>query len=131
MAIQSTKQFLEQAKALQVKVGDITIHLPAKPFSSGSVGWHAAIKLPVVVGEDAVMVQFNLMGTVVGSKKFSDANLAVEAKQAIVAAFIEKQQELKTESADRKDKKRIEREAKLKEIEATKLAKLEQETQNS
>ena len=100
--MRSTQQFLEEAKPLQLKIGNITIPLPVKPFSKGSVGWHASVKIPVTVGEDAVMVQFNLMGTVVGSKDYEDAGIAVAASQERAVAWLAKVNEAKSAAAKKK-----------------------------
>lgn len=67
----SRKQFKEQAKALEVKIGDNTFLCDAREFSTGSLGWHLNGKMVISVGGTPVSVQIGLNLTVVGSKELA------------------------------------------------------------
>jgi hypothetical protein len=83
MAVQKTtcpitrKHFKEQAKPLEVKIGDNTFIAQIKEFSTGSLGWYLNGKVPVNVGGTPVSVQIGLNLTIIGSKELTkDGNEA-------------------------------------------------------
>ncbi len=63
------KQFKENAKGLEVKIGDNTFLAEAREFSTGSLGWYLNGKTTINVGGTPVSVQIGMNLTIVGSKE--------------------------------------------------------------
>ncbi len=61
--------FLEKAAPLTVQIGDQTLIVDVKKFSTGSFGWYSNSKIVVKVGDVPLKVQVGLNLTVVGSKE--------------------------------------------------------------
>ena len=65
----SRKHFSENAKPLEVKIGEQTFLCDVKEFSTGSLGWYLNGKMVVNVGGTPVSVQIGMNLTIVGSKE--------------------------------------------------------------
>jgi hypothetical protein len=65
----SRKDFLEHAKPIAVKVGELPMTAAVKEFSTGSLGWYLNGKINIEVNGVAVPVQIGMNVTVVGSKE--------------------------------------------------------------
>lgn len=63
--------FVQHAKPLTVKLGDVTITGESRQFSTGGCGWNIAQKVTITLpsGETAT-VQFNGNVSVIGSKSW-------------------------------------------------------------
>lgn len=64
----SREKFRQEAKPLEVKIGDQLFLADVKEFSTGSLGWYVNGKTIVNVGGTPVSVQIGLNLTIVGSK---------------------------------------------------------------
>lgn len=64
----AVEEFREKARPLALKLGDVSIPMGTKVFSTGSFGWYASQKVAVTVGGVELIVQGNINFTVVGSK---------------------------------------------------------------
>jgi hypothetical protein len=65
----SRQHFRDNAKPLEVKIGDIPFLAEVKEFSTGSLGWYLNGKTTVNVGGTPVSVQIGMNITIVGSKE--------------------------------------------------------------
>jgi hypothetical protein len=65
----SRKVFLEHAKPVTVKVGEVPLVAAVKEFSTGSLGWYLNGKTTIEVNGIPVAVQIGMNITVVGSKE--------------------------------------------------------------
>jgi len=64
----SRREFLSQAKALEVTVNGVPLLAQAKEFSTGSFGFYLGDKVTVRIGDTLVKVQLGITATVIGSK---------------------------------------------------------------
>jgi hypothetical protein len=64
----SRKDFQTHAKPLSIKIGDMSIEVPAKEFSTGSLGWGLLSKTTMDINGTSVPVQIGMNITLVGSK---------------------------------------------------------------
>ncbi len=62
------EQFLSQAQPVTLTIGDKTIEVKPREFSTGSFGWFYSGKAQLLVGDTAVHVQVGLNLTAIGSK---------------------------------------------------------------
>ena len=79
MAVKTTcpitrKQFVENAKAVDVTVNGIPLIAEVKEFSTGSLGWYLNGKTTIKVGDTSVSVQIGMNLTIVGSKELPKEN---------------------------------------------------------
>jgi hypothetical protein len=65
----SRREFLAQAKPLEVTVNGVTLALSPKLFSTGSFGFYLGDKVTVRIGDTLVKVQLGINATVIGSKE--------------------------------------------------------------
>ena len=65
----SRKQFIENAKPLEVVVNGVPLIADVKEFSTGSLGWYLNGKTSVKIGDASVSVQIGMNLTIVGSKE--------------------------------------------------------------
>jgi hypothetical protein len=65
----SRKQFVENAKPVEVVVNGIPLMAEVKEFSTGSLGWYLNGKTNIRIGETPVSVQIGMNLTIVGSKE--------------------------------------------------------------
>ena len=65
----SRKQFVENAKPVEVVVNGIPLMAEVKEFSTGSLGWYLNGKMTVDIGGTPVSVQIGMNMTIVGSKE--------------------------------------------------------------
>ena len=70
----SRKQFVENAKPVEVTVNGIPLIAEVKEFSTGSLGWYLNGKTTIKVGETSVSVQIGMNLTIVGSKELPKDN---------------------------------------------------------
>ncbi|MBI4028854.1 MAG: hypothetical protein HY376_00590 [Candidatus Blackburnbacteria bacterium] len=79
----SHEEFLKTAQPLTIKVNDqvVAVVNPKDFRNTGGMGWHAATKIPLVVGEKAVMTQANFLLAVIGSKDLPDSAGIAQAKK--------------------------------------------------
>lgn len=72
---QMTRQeFAEQAKPGACQLNGLPFSIAPKLFSTGSVGWHGAMKVNMQVGEKLMECQLGLTLTVIGSKEWPQEN---------------------------------------------------------
>lgn len=64
----SRKQFIENAKPVEVILNGIPMMAEVKEFSTGSLGWYLNGKVSIKVGETPVTVQIGMNLTILGSK---------------------------------------------------------------
>jgi len=64
----SKDEFLAHAKPITVVIGDKTVEVKPREFSTGSFGWFHSGKAQIVVGNTTVPVQVGLNLTAIGSK---------------------------------------------------------------
>jgi hypothetical protein len=64
--------FRAKAQPVPVKIGDETIQVPVKFFSTGSLGWYLNRKTEIDVGGTKVPVQIGLNLTIIGSKELPE-----------------------------------------------------------
>jgi hypothetical protein len=76
----SRKDFLDNAKPINVKIGDIPLQAEVKEFSTGSLGWYLNGKMMIDVGGTLVAVQIGCNLTIVGSKELPQHAPAPAAK---------------------------------------------------
>ncbi len=62
-------EFREQAKPIEIKIGDVPMVAEVKEFSTGSLGWYLNGKTTVRIGDTPVTVQIGMNLTIVGSKE--------------------------------------------------------------
>jgi hypothetical protein len=62
------KDFQTHAKPLTIKIGELSVDVPAKEFSTGSLGWGLLSKTTMEINGTAVPVQIGMNITLVGSK---------------------------------------------------------------
>jgi hypothetical protein len=62
-------EFVEHAKPITVKIGDVPLQAEVKEFSTGSLGWYLNGKTMIEVNGKPVAVQIGMNITVVGSKE--------------------------------------------------------------
>jgi hypothetical protein len=74
----SRREFLAQAKSVEVVINGVPTLAQVKEFSTGSFGWHHGDKVVVRVGDTLVKCQVGLTLTVIGSKEAPEG-LAVAA----------------------------------------------------
>lgn len=65
----SREQFRNNAKALEIKIGDSTFLADVKEFSTGSLGWYLNGKTTISIDGKPVSVQIGMNLTIVGSKE--------------------------------------------------------------
>jgi hypothetical protein len=65
----SRKQFVENAKPIEVIVNGVPLIADVKEFSTGSLGWYLNGKTSVKIGDSSVSVQIGMNLTIVGSKE--------------------------------------------------------------
>jgi hypothetical protein len=65
----SRREFLANAKALEVSVNGVALLAQAKEFSTGSFGFYLGDKVTVRIGDTLVKVQLGITATVIGSKE--------------------------------------------------------------
>jgi hypothetical protein len=69
----STKtEFMSQAQAFEIQVGDQKLLMEPKKFSTGSVGFFSNGKVTMNVGGKLVKMQANVMLTAIGSKEWTE-----------------------------------------------------------
>jgi len=68
------KQFVENAKPVEVVVNGVPLIAEVKEFSTGSLGWYLNGKTTIRIGESAVSVQIGMNLTIVGSKELPKEN---------------------------------------------------------
>jgi hypothetical protein len=61
-------EFREKARSMQVRLGETALVAAVKEFSTGSLGFYASQKVPVLVGGVEVVAQVQVTVTLVGSK---------------------------------------------------------------
>jgi hypothetical protein len=64
----SREEFRAKARAIQVKVGEGALVAGVKEFSTGSLGFYASQKVPMMIGDKEVLAQVQVTVTLVGSK---------------------------------------------------------------
>jgi hypothetical protein len=64
--------FRAKAQPATVKIGEETIQVPVKFFSTGSLGWYLNKKTDLDVGGIKVSVQIGLNLTIIGSKELPE-----------------------------------------------------------
>jgi hypothetical protein len=74
----SRREFLANAKPLEVTVNGVALVAQAKEFSTGSFGFYLGDKVTVRIGDTLVKVQLGITATVIGSKD-APADKAVAA----------------------------------------------------
>jgi hypothetical protein len=74
----SKTAFLEQAKEFSLVIGDKTLTVKPREFSTGSFGWFLSGKASVTVGETEVPCQIGMNVTVIGSKPKSEESAVAE-----------------------------------------------------
>ena len=62
-------EFRAKAQPATVKIGEETMQVPVKEFSTGSLGWYLNKKTELDVGGVKVQVQIGLNLTIIGSKE--------------------------------------------------------------
>ena len=65
----SRKHFKENAKPLEVRIGENNFLGEVKEFSTGSLGWYLNGKMVINIGGTPVSVQIGMNVTIVGSKE--------------------------------------------------------------
>ena len=65
----SRQDFLDKAKPITVKVGEVPLMAEVKQFSTGSLGWYLNGKTTIEVDGKPLAVQIGINLTVVGSKE--------------------------------------------------------------
>jgi hypothetical protein len=65
----SRKEFTENAKPVEVVIGDKKIIAQPREFSTGSLGWNINDKTTITIGDKQVTVQIGMNLTIVGSKE--------------------------------------------------------------
>jgi hypothetical protein len=74
----SKSAFLEQAKEFSLVIGDKTLTVKPREFSTGSFGWFLSGKASITVGETEVPCQIGMNVTVIGSKPKSEESAVAE-----------------------------------------------------
>jgi hypothetical protein len=62
------KQFMENAKPVEIIINGVKLEAANREFSTGSLGWYMNNKTTIKVGDTSVTVQIGLNLTIVGSK---------------------------------------------------------------
>ena len=69
----STKtEFMSEAQAFEIQIGDQKLLMEPKKFSTGSVGFFSNGKVTMNVGGKLVKMQANVMLTAIGSKEWTE-----------------------------------------------------------
>ncbi len=66
------KEFMAGAEAFTIQIGEQTLSVDPKKFSTGSVGFFANGKVTLTIGGKPVKMQANINLTTVGSKEWPE-----------------------------------------------------------
>ena len=68
----SRAQFREKAQPVRIVINGTTYDVPAKEFSTGSLGWYLNEKIRIEIDGVQVTAQIGMNLTIVGSKELPD-----------------------------------------------------------